>query len=78
MDLIIELSKSDIGVAIAWICGIAGLAMSFFTSRENRKLKIKIISLENINIALKEEAVTLNGDKNIYTKHNSGGMKIEM
>lgn len=83
---------SDIGVAIAWLCGVASFIYGFMQAKENKKLKISLLQIQNKNQSLQNNIDTLNakfadlsnnevnqtGEKNIYTKQNSGGMKINM
>ena len=66
--------SSDLGVAIAWIFGILSSIFGIFQKKSNTKLKVQLqnsISASNSNISQ-------NGEKNIYTKKNSGGMNIKM
>jgi hypothetical protein len=80
---------SEIGVAIAWICGIAGFIYSLIQKQANYQLKIQlnnslnqIQSLQNSLNTVQTDAssneVNQIGTKNIYTKQNSGGMNIQM
>lgn len=79
MDTFISLVQSGVGVSIAWICTVISTIYSIYKFKENRNLKIKIESLEStINSDSSHNLVTQNGQKNIYTKQNSGGMKINM
>ena len=79
MESIIEFVKSDIGVTLAWICTVGSTLFAVITSNKNRQLKIKIGEINN-NSATdnSQDSVTQNGQKNIYTKNNSGGMNIDM
>lgn len=72
--------SSELGVAIAWICTVFSLLFGIFKGIENRNLKIEIKKYEN-NTQFNDQSqdtVTLNGEKNVYTKSNTGGIKIEM
>lgn len=79
MESIIEFVKSDIGVSLAWICTVGSTLFAVITSKKNRQLKIKIGEINN-NSATdnSQDSVTQNGQKNVYTKNNSGGMNIDM
>lgn len=79
MESIIEFVKSDIGVTLAWICTVGSTLFAVITSKKNRQLKIKIGEINN-NSATdnSQDSVTQNGQKNVYTKNNSGGMNIDM
>ncbi|MCU1784456.1 hypothetical protein NTD80_17020 [Pseudomonas sp. 13B_2.1_Bac1] len=78
MDIFFEFFKSDIGLAISWICTVGSVAFGFFKLRENKKLKVKIKRLEvNVN-KMGNDSVSQSGGGNIYTKQNSGGMNIKM
>ena len=79
MESIIEFVKSDIGVTLAWICTVGSTLFAVITSKKNRQLKIKIGEINN-NSATdnSQDSVTQNGQKNVYTKSNSGGMNIDM
>ena len=79
MESIIEFIKSDIGVTLAWICTVGSTLFAVITSKKNRQLKIKIGEINN-NSATdnSQDSVTQNGQKNVYTKSNSGGMNIDM
>ena len=79
MEFIYNLIKSDLGVAIAWICTVGSTIFSILKHKENKSLKGKV---ENINSSVLsdngQDSVVQEGEKNVYTKHNSGGMKINM
>ncbi|WP_373084994.1 hypothetical protein [Zhongshania sp.] len=79
MESIIEFVKSDIGVTLAWVCTVGSTLFAVITSKKNRQLKIKICEINN-NLATdnSQDSVTQNGQKNVYTKNNSGGMNIDM
>ncbi|WP_111636690.1 hypothetical protein [Marinomonas shanghaiensis] len=79
MESIIEFVKSDIGVTLAWVCSVGSTLFAVITSKKNRQLKIKIGEINN-NLATdnSQDSVTQNGQKNVYTKNNSGGMNIDM
>ncbi len=78
MDILFGFFKSDIGLAISWICTVGSVVFGFFKLRENKKLKVKITRLEvNFN-KLGDDSVNQSGGGNIYTKQNSGGMNIKM
>ncbi|WP_172592357.1 hypothetical protein [Nitrosomonas supralitoralis] len=73
-----EFIRSDIGVAIAWICGVVGFIIALIKIKENKTLKQEILKLENVRIDQGADEVSQNGKRNVYTKNNSGGMKINM
>ena len=79
MENIIEFVKSDIGVTLAWIWTVASTLFALITLKNNKQLKIKIgeISIKT-PIDNSQDRVNQYGQKNVYTKNNSGGMKIEM
>jgi hypothetical protein len=79
MENFIEFVKSDIGVTLAWVCSIVSTFFAVFTKNKNKKLKVKIDQITN-NSAIdnSKDSVSQNGQKNVYTKNNSGGMKIDM
>lgn len=81
--------SSELGVAIAWICGIAGFIYSLVQKQANNQLKIQLNnslsqiqslqnSLNTVQTDSSKNEVNQNGDKNVYTKQNSGGMNIKM
>lgn len=79
MDPFLELIKSDLGVAIAWICTVGSTVFAMIKVRENRILKVRINSMTNISTNDRsQDSITQNGQKNIYTKYNSGDMNIKM
>ena len=79
MDTFIEFVKSDIGVALAWLCSVGSTLFAVITSKKNKQLKIKIRDItNNSTIDNSQDSVMQNGQKNVYTKNNSGGMKIDM
>ncbi|MEC8327789.1 MAG: hypothetical protein VX100_17100 [Pseudomonadota bacterium] len=79
MDTFIEFVKSDIGVALAWLCSVGSTLFAVITSQKNKQLKIKIRDItNNSTIDNSQDSVMQNGQKNVYTKNNSGGMKIDM
>jgi hypothetical protein len=78
--------SSDIAVALAWVCGVAGFIFALVERKENRTLKIQLQNIQslvqtsNSSTATDESKndVTQLGEKNVYTKQNSGGMNIKM
>lgn len=79
MESIIEFVKSDIGVSLAWVCTVGSTLFAVITSKKNSQLKIKIGEINNNSAAdNSQDSVTQNGQKNVYTKNNSGGMNIDM
>lgn len=68
-----EFMKSDLGIAISWICTVASTAITLFTIKKNNALN-KQIAILKIN----QESVTQKGKKNLYTKNVSGDMNIKM
>ncbi|TYT74051.1 hypothetical protein [Desulfobotulus mexicanus] len=79
MDILLDFLKSDIGVGIAWLCTVGSTAYSIIKRRENKSLKLKMQKLENIvSIDNGQDTVAQYGEKSLYTKHNSGGMNINM
>lgn len=79
MDTFIEFVKSDIGVTLAWVCTVVSMFFSVITLNKNKQLKIKIGEItKNSTVDSSQDSVVQNGQKNLYTKNNSGGMKIDM
>lgn len=79
MDTFIEFVKSDIGVTLAWVCTLGSAFFAVITSKKNKQLKIKIGEItKNSTVDNSMDSVMQNGQKNVYTKNNSGGMKIDM
>ncbi|RCE18959.1 hypothetical protein [Aeromonas caviae] len=79
MDTFIEFVKSDIGVTLAWVCTVGSTLFAVITSKKNKQLKIKIGEIiNNSTVDNSQDSVVQNGQRNIYTKNNSGGMKIDM
>lgn len=79
MDTFIELVKSDIGVILAWVCTVGSTLFAVITSKKNKQLKIKIGEItNNSTVDNSQDSVMQNGQKNVYTKNNSGGIKINM
>ncbi|GEB70089.1 hypothetical protein PC2016_1664 [Pseudoalteromonas carrageenovora] len=77
MEHLIEFVKSDIGVSLAWLCSVGSTIYAIFSSKKNKELKIKIQQITN-NTDNSKDSVNQHGQKNVYTKNNSGGMKIDM
>lgn len=80
---------SELGVAIAWICGIAGFIYSLMQRNANNKLRLELHqyqtqiqslqnSLNKVQTDQSTNTVSQSGEKNVYTKQNSGGMTIHM
>jgi hypothetical protein len=73
---------SELGVAIAWICGVAGFIFGFFQNISNKNLKIELKNSLNTSTSnsmdIGNEKINQTGNKNIYTKKNTGGMNIKM
>ncbi len=79
MDTFIEFVKSDIGVTLAWVCTVGSTLFAVITSKKNKQLKIQVGEItKNSTVDNSQDSVTQNGQKNVYTKNNSGGMKIDM
>ena len=79
MDTFIEFVKSDIGVTLAWVCTVGSTLFAVITSKKNKQLKIKIGEItNNSTVDNSQDSVIQSGQKNVYTKNNSGGMKIDM
>ncbi|MDO8402521.1 MAG: hypothetical protein Q7T27_03395 [Pseudomonas sp.] len=78
MEAIIDFFKSDLGVSISWVCTVVGTLFGFIKAKENKLLKVKVEKLEVSINNLGDDTVTQSGDGNVYTKQNSGGMKINM
>lgn len=84
-----EFFSSDIAVAIAWICGIAGFIYGLMQKQSNNNLKIELRNCQNLVQSMQNSMNTVEneasrnevhqaGTKNVYTKRNSGGMIIKM
>ncbi|MBV4398136.1 hypothetical protein KU392_12880 [Advenella alkanexedens] len=79
MDTFIEFVKSDIGVTLAWGCTVGSTLFAVIKSKKNKQLKIQVGEItKNSTVDNSQDSVTQNGQKNVYTKNNSGGMKIDM
>lgn len=79
MNTFIEFVKSDIGITLAWVCTVVSMFFSVITLNKNKQLKIKIGEItKNSTVDSSQDSVVQNGQKNVYTKNNSGGMKIDM
>lgn len=79
MDIFIDFVKSDIGVTLAWVCTVGSTLFAVITSKKNKQLKIKIGKItNNSTVDNSQDSVIQSGQKNVYTKNNSGGMKIDM
>jgi hypothetical protein len=79
MEHLIEFVKSDIGVSLAWLCSVGSTIYAILSSKKNKQLKIEIEQITNkTNTDNSKDSVNQNGQKNVYTKNNSGGMKIDM
>ena len=84
--------SSELGVSIAWLCTVIGFIFVFFKNKQVNKLKLEIINVKNENIEINRKIKVLtdksidnsnnevnqSGEKNIYTKQVTGGMKIDM
>lgn len=78
MQALFDFFKSDLGVAIAWVCTVVSTIACFVKSGEARRLKVKVKELSLVSNALGDDSVKISGNGNIYTKQNSGGMNIKM
>ncbi len=79
MEQFIEFVKSDAGVVISWICTVGSTIFAIMKNKQNKQLKTKIKTLTVSAVTdNSQDEVIQNGQKNIYTKNNSGGMKINM
>ncbi|EPF2550322.1 hypothetical protein ACSL9F_003512 [Vibrio cholerae] len=79
MDTFIEFVKSDIGVTLAWVCTVGSTLFAVVASKKNKQLKIEIGEIKNNStVDNSQDSVMQNGQKNLYIKSNSGGMKIDM
>lgn len=79
MDTFIEFVKSDIGVTLAWVCTVGSTLFAVITASKNKQLKIKIGEIKNNStVDSSQDSVVQKGQKNVYTKNNSGGMEIKM
>jgi hypothetical protein len=82
--------QSDVGTAISWVCGVLGFIYSFIQKKQNMKLKVELRNFQSLvqNLQnsqntkttsdMSEDTVQQVGEKNVYTKNNSGGMHIKM
>lgn len=88
-EIFVNFVKSDLGVAISWACGVAGFIYGFIQRREVSRIKIKLHSVVANNEMQQKsgdasltdgggDSVNLSGEKNVYTKNNSGGINIKM
>ncbi len=83
MSIFLEFAKSDLGVGIAWACTVFSTLYAIYTTYRSKDMAKKIVSLNKIidksqTIDQGDDTVMQNGQKNVYTKNNSGGMKINM
>ncbi|WP_157774665.1 hypothetical protein [Aeromonas sp. CA23] len=79
MEQFIDFVKSDAGVVISWICTVGSTVFAIMKNKQNKQLKTKIKTLTVSAVTdNSQDEVIQNGQKNIYTKNNSGGMKINM
>ena len=79
MDTFIEFVKSDIGVTLAWVCTVGSTLFAVIKSKKNKQLKMQVGEItKNSTVDNSQDSVGQNGQKNVYTKNNSGGMKIDM
>lgn len=84
---IINFSKSDLGIAIAWLATVLSLGLSIWAiifskavQAENNTLNLKIEKLNSqINNKKKigDENISQIGEKNVYVKKNTGGLSIK-
>jgi len=88
-DVFVEFVKSDFGVAISWACGVAGFVYGFIQRKEVMRIRLEMNSVvSNNRVRQKSEgqntidgggdSVNQSGEKNFYTKNNSGGINIKM
>lgn len=83
MIAFLEFAKSDVGVGIAWICTVFSTVYALYTSFKSKSMAKEIVGLKKVIDQSKtfdsgSDAVIQSGNKNVYTKHNSGGIKINM
>lgn len=79
MGIFFEFIKSDVGVGLAWLCTVGSVVFAILTKRENRSLKIKVEKFDQRNYKDNgHDTVSQNGLNNIYTKHSSGNVDIDI
>lgn len=69
--------KSDIGVALAWICTVGSTISAIVMRNKNKDLRLQIKNFRD-NIDNSQDKITQHGEKSIYTKNNSGDINIDM
>lgn len=81
----IEWFKSDIAIVISWVCTVFSTIYAIYQVNKAQGLKkgVKKLQGENdnlraANVQLNSKLVQMNGEKNVYTHVNHGGMKINM
>lgn len=82
MDMILDFIKSDLGVAIAWLCTVISAIYGYVKRVENKRLKIEITNIQNqvntdVSVESKDE-VNQKGKSNVYTKKVTGNVNIDM
>ncbi|HDZ8929740.1 TPA: hypothetical protein RUX58_004518 [Aeromonas dhakensis] len=79
MEQFILFVKSDAGVVISWICTVGSTVFAIMKSKQNKQLKAIVQTLTVSTVTdHSQDNVNQGGQKNIYTKNNSGGMNINM
>jgi len=81
LKIIINFINSPIGVSIAWILTVIGFIYGILKRKECNQLKLEVDKISNDYQQILDQSnneVNQNGEKNIYNKNVSGGMKIEM
>ena len=88
-EIFVNFVKSDLGIAISWLCGVAGFIYGFIQRKEVVRIRLGMTSsISNTKVQQKSEganmidgggdSVNQSGEKNVYTKNNSGGLNIKM
>lgn len=74
--------SSDIGVSIAWFASVGGFLYGLQQRSERIKVQKNYQKLENNMKSRRNEykadGLNQQGEKNVYTQHNSGQMNIDM
>lgn len=88
-EIFVNFVKSDLGVAISWACGVAGFIYGLVQRKEVLRIRLEMSSVVNNNGVQQKsggaslvdggsDSVNQSGEKNFYTKNNSGGISIKM
>jgi hypothetical protein len=83
MEYFLSFAMSSLGVGIAWVCTVFSTFFAVYASIKSKRLAAELISFrqtldQSKTVDQSSDTVVQSGAGSVYTKHNSGGMKINL